>query len=62
VNLDDQKDKYVVHFYLLDRNVSDVSVNYKDGQLDLTANQQQNTSKQTANGTMQSSASSRQKK
>jgi HSP20 family molecular chaperone IbpA len=59
VNLDDRKDKYVVHFYLPDRNVSDVSVNYKDGQLDLTANQQQNTSKQTANGTMQSSASSR---
>ena len=59
VNLDDQKDKYVVHFYLPDRNVSDVSVNYKDGQLDLTANQQQNTSNQTANGTMQSSASSR---
>ena len=46
VNLDDQKDKYVVHFYLPGRNVSDVSVNYKDGQLDLTANQQQNTSKQ----------------
>lgn len=59
VNLDDQKNKYVVHFYLPDRNVSDVSVNYKDGQLDLTANQQQNTSNQTANGTMQSSESSR---
>ena len=59
VNVDDQKDKYVVHFYLPDRNTSNVNVNYKDGQLDLTANQQQNTSKQTASGSMQSSASNR---
>jgi HSP20 family molecular chaperone IbpA len=59
VNVDDQKDKYVVHFYLPDRKTSNVSVNCKDGQLDLTANQQQNTSKQTASGRMQSSSSSR---
>ncbi|MFZ0917881.1 MAG: Hsp20/alpha crystallin family protein, partial [Candidatus Udaeobacter sp.] len=59
VNVDDQKDKYVVHFYLPNRKTSNVSVNYKDGQLDLTASQQQNTSKQTASGSMQSSASNR---
>jgi HSP20 family molecular chaperone IbpA len=59
VNLDNQKDKYVVHFYLPDRNTSDVSVDYKNGQLDLTAKEQQTASKQTANGTMQSSASGR---
>ena len=35
VNLDDQKDKFVVHFYLPDRNTSNVKVHYKDGQLDL---------------------------
>lgn len=59
VNLDDQKDKYVVHFYLPDRNTSNVNVDYKDGQLDLTANRQQNASKQTASGLVQNSVSGR---
>lgn len=59
VNLEDQKDKYVVHFYLPDRNLSDVKVDYKNGDLDLAAEEHQTNSKQTASGTMQSNASGR---
>ena len=59
VNLDDQKDKFVVHFYLPDRNTSNVKVHYKDGQLDLTANQQQSSNRQTASGLVQNSMSGR---
>jgi HSP20 family molecular chaperone IbpA len=59
VNIDDQKTKYVVHFYLPDRNLSDVNVKYENGQLDLTAQEKQDAEEQTASGTMQSSENGR---
>ena len=37
VNVDDQENQYVVHFNLPDRDVKDVDVKFKDGQLDLVA-------------------------
>ena len=60
VNVDDQKDKYVVHFYLPDQKASDVDVKFQDGQLRLTAEEKNNnTSNTTANGTTQSSSAAR---
>ncbi len=41
VNLDDQQNKYIVHFYLPDRNLSDVNVSLKNSQLDLKAKAQE---------------------
>jgi HSP20 family molecular chaperone IbpA len=45
VNVEDQKDKYVVHFALPTHDVSNVSVNLKDGELRLTAREQKQTPK-----------------
>jgi HSP20 family molecular chaperone IbpA len=59
VNIDDRKNKYVVHFYLPDRNLSDVNVKYQNGKLDLTAQEERHASKRTASGTMQSSENGR---
>ena len=39
VHLDDQKDGYVVHFYLPDRDLKNVDVNLKNGELHLTASE-----------------------
>ena len=47
VNVENEKDKYVVHFYLPDRDISSVKVDLKDNQLHLTASEQSN--KETAN-------------
>ena len=54
VKVDDQKDKYVVHFYLPDENLSNVNVKFENGQLDLTASEKENSSKQVPSGTVQS--------
>jgi HSP20 family molecular chaperone IbpA len=51
VNVEDQKDKYVVHFALPTRDVSNVNVNYKDGELRLTASEQKETAKSPSTGT-----------
>jgi HSP20 family molecular chaperone IbpA len=59
VNIDDQKNKYVVHFYLPDRNLADVKVKCENGQLDLRAEQERNARKRTASGNMQSSETGR---
>ena len=59
VNVEDQKDKYVVHFALPDRDISDVNVESKDGRLHLTAQEQKNTSSDLGGGTMQSVESGR---
>jgi HSP20 family molecular chaperone IbpA len=44
VNVDDQKDKYVVHFALPNRDVSNVSVNFENGELHLSAQEQKTNS------------------
>jgi HSP20 family molecular chaperone IbpA len=44
VNVDDQKDKYVVHFALPNRDVSNVNVNFENGELHLSAQEQKNSS------------------
>jgi len=54
VNVDDQKDKYVVHFYLPDHDLSNVNVDFKNGQLDLTAKEQENAVDKSTNGTQES--------
>ena len=59
VNVDDQKDKYVVHFSLPDRNVADVNVKFENGQLDLTATAQNKSSNKSPDGTVESSSSGR---
>ncbi|MGH7984461.1 MAG: Hsp20/alpha crystallin family protein [Candidatus Udaeobacter sp.] len=43
VNVEDQKDKYVVHFTLPTRDISNVNVDLKDGELRLTAREQKET-------------------
>jgi HSP20 family molecular chaperone IbpA len=55
MNVDDQKDKYVVHFYLPNRNVSDVNVKFEKGQLHLTAD----ASSKTGAGTVQTTSAAR---
>lgn len=54
VNIEDQNDRYVVHFTLPDRDVSDVDVKFENGRLQLTAQKQKNTSSGPGAGTMQS--------
>jgi len=44
VNVDDQKDKYVVHFALPNHDVSDVNVNFENGELHLSAQENKNRS------------------
>ena len=44
VNVDDQKDKYVVHFALPNRDVSNVNVNFENGELHLSAQEQKSSS------------------
>ncbi|HZS54501.1 MAG TPA: Hsp20 family protein [Bryobacteraceae bacterium] len=53
VNLENEKDKYVVHFYLPDRDLSNVKVEVKDKQLHLIASEQ--SKKETASKTAASS-------
>jgi HSP20 family molecular chaperone IbpA len=59
VNVEDQNDKYIVHFALPNRDISSVNVEFKDGRLHLTAQEQKNTSSNRAAGTMQSVESGR---
>jgi HSP20 family molecular chaperone IbpA len=44
VNVDDQKDKYVIHFALPNRDVSNVNVNFENGELHLSAQEQKSSS------------------
>ena len=44
VNVENQKDKYVVHFTLPTRDVSNVNVKFEDGELRLTASEQNESS------------------
>lgn len=53
MNIDDQADKYVVHFYLPDKNLSDVNVKFENNQLHLTAQEQKKSD--AAAGDMESS-------
>lgn len=39
VNVDEQNDRYIVHFYLPDKNLKNVDVNLKNGDLHLTASE-----------------------
>ena len=55
MNVDDQKDKYVVHFYLPNRNLSDVNVKFENGQIHLTGE----ASSKTAAGTVQTASAAR---
>jgi HSP20 family molecular chaperone IbpA len=55
VNLEDQKDKYVVHFYLPNRDLTNVDVKFNNGRLELTAKEQKSRRNQSANSTVQSS-------
>ena len=41
IKVDDQPEKYVVHFFLPDRDTKDVEVKFKDGELDLIAQDKQ---------------------
>jgi HSP20 family molecular chaperone IbpA len=54
VNIEDQKDKYVVHFALPQQDISNVNVNLENGELHLSAREQKNTSSNGASGTAQS--------
>lgn len=58
IKMDDQKDKYVVHFYLPEQNVSNVRVNFDDGQLHLRAKEKSSGTSQPASGTAQQSRDS----
>ncbi len=40
MNIEDQSEKYVVHFYLPDKNLSDVNVKFENNQLHLTAQEE----------------------
>lgn len=50
VKMDDQKDKYVVHFYLPEQNLSNVRVKFDNGQLHLRAKEQSGTTSAQTSG------------
>ncbi len=54
MNIEEQPDKYIVHYYFPDRNLSDVNVKFEDGQLHLSAQRQKKTSDDTTGGKTQS--------
>ena len=54
VNVEDQKDKYVVHFRLPHRDIGNVDVKFENGRLHLVAQEEKQTSNNTNSGTMQS--------
>lgn len=53
VNVEDQKDKYTVHFILPDRDLSNVKVDYQNGELRLTAQEEKKTSSNAAPNLME---------
>jgi HSP20 family molecular chaperone IbpA len=53
VNVEDQKDKYVVHFTLPDHNISNVKLDFTNGELRLSAEEQKKASNTTANGNVE---------
>jgi HSP20 family molecular chaperone IbpA len=59
MNLEDQPGKYVVHYYLPGRNLSDVNVKFENGQLHLSEQKQEKTSDDTAGGKTQSTTVAR---
>lgn len=52
VNVDDQGDKYVVHFTLPRQDMSNVNVKFENGQLSLTAKEEKSTTSNASPGTM----------
>jgi len=50
VNVEDQKDKYVAHFYLPDRDLANVNVKVENNQLKLTAKDEKTTENKNAAG------------
>lgn len=59
VNVDEQSDKYVVHFYLPDRDLSNVKVNFENGRLALTAEEQKSSTNKSATGVAESTTAGR---
>jgi HSP20 family molecular chaperone IbpA len=57
MNIEDQKDKYVVHFYLPDKNLSDAKVNFEKNELHLVAQEEKKS--EAAAGTLQSTTVAR---
>ena len=51
VHLDNQKDRYVVHFYLPDKDLKNVDVNLKNGELRLMASETEKNQQQGMSGT-----------
>jgi HSP20 family molecular chaperone IbpA len=54
VNIEDQKDSYIVHFTLPERDLDHVNVKFENGRLHLTAEEQKGGSSNAAPGTMES--------
>jgi HSP20 family molecular chaperone IbpA len=59
INVKDENDKYVVHFYLPDSNFGNVNVKYENGELELTADEQRKATQSGESSTLQSSGSER---
>lgn len=59
VNVDNEKDKYVVHFTLPHRDLTKVNVDFQDGELRLSAQEQKKSENDSAPNTMQSFERSR---
>ena len=59
VNVEDQNNKYVVHFTLPNRNLNNVDVKFENGRLHLTAQEQKSTSNESASGKMETIESGR---
>ncbi len=57
MNIEDEKDKYLVHFYLPDKDLSEVNVKFENNALHLTAQKQQKSD--AAAGDMQSTTVAR---
>ena len=59
MNIENEADKYVVHFYLPDPKLSDINVKYENGQLHLTAQEQQKQTSDMAAGNQPSTTVAR---
>ena len=53
VNVEDQKDKYVVHFTLPNRDLANLDVKFENGRLHVTAQEQRTTASNTSPGKME---------
>jgi HSP20 family molecular chaperone IbpA len=59
VNVNNEKDKYIVHFALPHRDLANVKVDYENGELRLSASEQKKTQNGSAPNTMESFERSR---